>query len=113
MDHLTIMNFNASRTRNLGKIYHFLQFLGDYDPCIVNIQEINVQSALKIFSRKFQVIINIDMEAKDGVGIVTLIKKGVKIIDSIIGKSGRIIGIKLKNLAREDTRLPFLLNELL
>ena len=102
MNHLTVMNFNASRTRNLGKIENFLQFLGNYDPCIVNIQEINVQSALKIFSRKFQVIINIDMEAKDGVGIVTLIKKGVKILDSIIGKSGRIIKIKLKKYANME-----------
>ena len=38
------------------------------------------------------------MEAKDAVGIVTLIKKGITILDSIIGKGGRIIGIKVKNI---------------
>ena len=100
------MNLNASCTRNLDKTDNFMRFLGQYDPSIVNIQEINVQSALKIFSRQYQVIINIDMEAKDAVGIVTLIKKGITILDSIIGKGGRIIGIKVKNLASEDTSLP-------
>ena len=95
---LTIMNFNASRTSNLVKIDNFLQFLVDYDPTIVNIQEINVQSALKVFSSNFQVIINVEIEAKDGIGIVTLIKKGINISDLIIGKNGRIIGVKVRNV---------------
>ena len=75
MSSLTIVNFNASRTRNLQKLEFFLQFLKSYNPSIVTIQEINVESALKIFSSNFQIIINIEMEAKDGVGIVTLVKK--------------------------------------
>ena len=68
MSSLTIVNFNASRTRNLQKLEFFLQFLKSYNPNIVTIQEINVESALKIFSSNFQIIINIEMEAKDGVG---------------------------------------------
>ena len=95
---LTIMNFNASRTRNLNKIEFFVQFLESYDPIFVNIQEINTQSAIKVFSRNYQVIINLEMEAKDGIGIVTLIKKGIQISDLIIGKNGRIIGVKVKNI---------------
>ena len=53
---LTIMNFNASRTSNLNKIEFFVQFLESYDPIFVNIQEIKVQSAIKVFSRNFQVL---------------------------------------------------------
>ena len=98
LNSLTIMNFNASRTSNLGKIDNFLQFLGPYNPSVVNIQEINVKSALKMFSSHFQVIVNIEIEAKDGIGIVTLIKKGIQILDTIIGKNGRIIGIKVMNV---------------
>ena len=98
MSSLTIVNFNASRTRNLQKLEFFLQFLKSYNPNIVTIQEINVESALKIFSSNFQIIINIEMEAKDGVGIVTLVKKGITIIDSIIGRNGRIIGTKVKDI---------------
>ena len=75
LNSLTIMNFNASRTSNLGKIDNFLQFLGPYNPSVVNIQEINVKSALKMFSSHFQVIVNIEIEAKDSIGLVTLIKK--------------------------------------
>ena len=86
---LTILNFNASRTRNLQKVENFSLFLESYDPSIVNIQEINVESAIKIFSNNFQIIINIENEAKDGIGIVTLVKKGINISDSIIGQNGR------------------------
>ena len=95
---LNIFNFNASRCSNLFKIESFLGFFGEYDPLCICIQEINVKSALKVFSQKYQVFINIENGAKDGVGIVTLIKKGLKILDSIIGLNGRIIGIKLCNM---------------
>ena len=75
-----------------------MQFLESYDPIFVNIQEINTQSAIKVFSRNYQVIINLEMEAKDGIGIVTLIKKGIQISDLIIGKNSKIIGVKVKNI---------------
>ena len=93
-----IFNFNASRCRNLYKIKSYLSFAEGYDPLCICIQEINVAGALKVFSEKYQVFINLESGAKDGVGIVTLIKKGYKILDSIIGLNGRIIGIKFGNL---------------
>ena len=95
---LNIFNFNASRCSNFNKINSFLDFFGDYDPLCICIQEINVAGALKVFSQKYQVFINIENGVRDGVGIVTLIKKGFKILDSIIGLNGRIIGIKLCNM---------------
>ena len=70
-----IMNFNASRTSSLIKIRNFLNFINQYDPIFVAIQEINITSAIKIFSEKFQVLVNIEEGSKDGIGIVSLIKK--------------------------------------
>ena len=96
-NNLNILNFNASRTCSLVKINKFLEFLNEYDPIFVCIQEINVVGALKVFSSKFQVLIK-EASATDGIGIVTLVKKGFPILDSIIGKNGRIIGAKVKDI---------------
>ena len=71
---LNYININASRNSNLRKIEGFLNFLKGYDPIIVTIR-----SSLKIFSDTFQVIINIEPDSRDGIGIVTLIKYGQNI----------------------------------
>ena len=57
-----------------------------------------MHSALKVFSEKFQVFINIEQGSQDGIGIVTLVKRGFHISDLIIGQNGRIIGLKILNL---------------
>ena len=93
-----IFNFNAYRTRNVDKIDKFLTFFENYDPFFVFIQEINITSALKVFSGKYQVFINLEPESSDGIGIVTLVKKGIPVSDNIIAKNGRIIGLKILNL---------------
>ena len=93
-----LLNFNASRCKSLAKIETFSKFLDDYDPLFVCIQEIHVSGALKVFSKKYQVFINLESGSNDGVGIVTLIKNGVNIFDSIIGLNGRIIGVKVQNI---------------
>ena len=95
---LNIFNFNASRCSNFNKINSFLDFIGDYDPLCICIQEINVTGALKVFSEKYQVFINLESGAQDGVGIATLVKKGYKILDSIIGLNGRLNGIRFRNM---------------
>ena len=92
-----ILNFNASRTSSLIKIRNFLNFINQYDPIFVAIQEINITSAIKIFSEKFQVLVNIEEGSKDGIGIVSLIKKDIYIVDTIVGVNGRIIAIKIKD----------------
>ena len=43
-------------------------------------------------------LINLDTTAKSNIGIVTLIRNEVKIIDSIIGKKGRILGLKINEV---------------
>ena len=51
-----------------------------------------------MFSEKFQVFINIEPDSKDGIGIVTLVKRGLVVSDNIIGLNGRIIGLKTLNI---------------
>ena len=60
-----IFNFNASRTSSLIKIRNFLNFINQYDPIFVAIQEINITSAIQIFYEKFQVLVNIEEGSKD------------------------------------------------
>ena len=95
---INIFNFNASRCSSIVKIRKFYDFIEPYNPSLVSIQEINIASALKVFSDKYKVIVNMEQEAKDGIGIATLVKSDIKISDVIIGKNGRIIGVKLNNI---------------
>ena len=75
-----------------------MNFFQNYDPLFICIQEINVFSALKVFSGKFQVFINFEADSRDGIGIVTLVKKGITVSDNIIAKNGRIIVLKIYNM---------------
>ena len=93
-----VINFNAYRCRNVAKVVSFSNFLDQYNPSLVGIQEIYIETALKVFSSKYQVLVNLELGTKDGIGIVTLVKHGLKISDSIIGKNGRIIGVKVSNI---------------
>ena len=70
-----VLNFNASRTSSLVKIRNFLNFINQYEPIFVAIQEINIVSALKIFRKKFQIIVNIEKGSNDGIDMVCLMKK--------------------------------------
>ena len=98
MSSFNIFNFNAYRSKSLDKLEKFLTFLECYDPIFTCIQEIHVFNALKAFSSKYQVFINLESESKDGIGIVTLVKNGIFISDAIIAKNGRIIGLKISNI---------------
>ena len=55
MGYFTIINFNAYRGSNLGKIQEYFDFIDSYEPNIVGIQEINISSAMKAFSGVYQV----------------------------------------------------------
>ena len=98
LDYFNFYNFNASRCSNLLRIRQFYEFFDPYDPMFVCIQEINVSSAIKVFSDKYQVFINLEEGSQDGIGIVSLVKKGLNVSDIIIGQNGRIIGLKVLNL---------------
>ena len=80
------------------RIRQFYEFFDPYDPIFVCIQEIKVSSAIKVFSDKYQVFINLEQGSQDWIGIVSLVKKGINVSDIIIGQNGRIIGLKILNL---------------
>ena len=67
------------------------------DSDIISIQEIDIKSSVLVFSNAYHVLVNIDNEAKDAVGIVTLVRRTLQIKDFIIGGSGRIIGLHIGN----------------
>ena len=97
MDNFNLININAYRCGNIRKLEDMCNFLMGYDPFMVCIQEINLTAALRVFDRKFQVFVNIEDGVKDGVGIVSLVKLGIKVRDIIIGLNGRIIGLLIDN----------------
>ena len=96
VEYLKVYNFNAFRCRSIVKIREFYEYFELYEPTLVFIQEINVASALKVFSDRFQVYINLEQNSDDGIGIVTLVRRNVKVEDVIIGLNGRIIGVKTR-----------------
>ena len=97
MGNFTIINFNAYRCRNKQKIKEIHEFIKGYEPSIVGIQEIFIQSAMSEFSKSYQVYFNIENSSKDGVGIVTLIRHGITVYDIILGFNGRILGLCIEN----------------
>ena len=97
MGSFTVINFNAYRCRNREKIRHIHEFINGYEPSIVGIQEIYISTAMSEFSGKCQVYFNIENNSRDGVGIVTLVKHGIKVYDLIIGYNGRILGLCIEN----------------
>ena len=64
--HLHLFNFNAFRSRSIVKIREFYEYFESYEPDLVFIQEINVASALQVFSDRFQVYINLEQNSQDG-----------------------------------------------
>ena len=97
MGGLKIISINFCRIRNGSKILEILEKFEKYGIDIYCIQEIDVESAVKYLKNKYQIIINWDLSSKSKVGIVTLVKKGLILKDTIVGQNGRILGIKLQN----------------
>ena len=91
-----LLNLNASRIRNEMRIKNLLNFIMSYEASLVCIQEIHIVNALRVFSGLFQVYVNIESNSNDGIGIITLVKNGIKVSDQIIGINGRIIGLKIE-----------------
>ena len=99
-EYFSVLSINASRIRNLSRINDLLGFIMLHDPNIAFIQEISIVGALEVFSPHFQVFVNMEPRAHltDGVGIVTIVRHDIKVIESIIGSEGRILGIKILNV---------------
>ena len=77
------------------KINGILTMIRMYSPSVVTIQEIHIIHALQVFSPHYQVIVNIELDSRDKIGMCTLISKNLKVQDKIIGINGRIIGLNL------------------
>ena len=94
---LKIFNFNGSRISSIQRIRSVKAVFEAYDADIISIQEIDIKSSVLVFSNAYHVLVNIEDEAKDSIGIVTLIKRTLKVKDFIIGGSGRVIGLHVGN----------------
>ena len=92
---MRLCSLNAQRASNPLKLQAISSFLCKYYPDVVIIQEIHVVLALQQFSSLYQVFINIEDTARDNIGIAVFVKRNIKVLDKIISKNGRIIGIKV------------------
>ena len=92
------LNINSSRISSENRIISLLQFLMIFQPGVVCIQEIDVVVGMKIFKKDYQVYCNYDHTGNNHIGIMTIIKKGVNVLESLIGYNGRILGLKFKDI---------------
>ena len=90
---LILFNFNAYRATSVDRLFELRNVFEKFDPDIISIQEIHIRNSLICFSDQYHVIVNIDKFSKDGIGIITLVKKKVILKDVVISDNGRIIGI--------------------
>ena len=95
---LVVITINAHRIGRREKILEFFEAIKPSEPNVIFIQEIAINMALKIFSPHFQIFVNLETPSNDGVGIVTLVDKRIKVIDHKIGEEGRTIGIKTREM---------------
>ena len=95
---MVFLNFNAYRAVDLKKISDFANVIETHRASIITIQEIHVQNCMRIFSNQFQVYINLEKDSNDYIGICTLVRKNIKVLDYAICQNGRIIGVKLRDL---------------
>lgn len=94
---LKIFNFNASRISSLQRIRSIKSVFEAFDADIISIQEIDIKSAVMIFSQSYHVFVNLENEAKDSIGIVSLVRKTIRVKEFIIGGNGRVIGLIIGN----------------
>ena len=93
-----VLNINASRICSENRIITLFNYIHVFKPGIVCIQEIDVRIASKVFKSEYQVLCNYDQKNIGYVGMVTLIRKEMDILENIYGINGRIIGVKLKGV---------------
>ena len=94
---LRILSLNTRRIERFDKLTNIKNFCELYSPQIICFQEINIVTALKLFSANYQVFVNYSNNGSF-IGIVTVVKKGIKVRDFMLCETGRIIGLKLSNV---------------
>ena len=98
MDKISILNFNAYRSVESRKLERFLHIMRTFKSSIITIQEIHVGNALKVFQNDYRVIINVEQNSRDLIGICTLVRKDIRVKDILLGANGRIIGVLCDSL---------------
>ena len=97
MDSLKIFNFNASRISSLQRIRAIKSIFEAFNADVISIQEIDIKSSVIVFGASYHVFVNLENEAKDSIGIVTLVRKTIKVKEINIGGNGRVIGLLVGN----------------
>ena len=97
---LKVLTANAHRITTKFKVLEFLDLLREKNPTVAYIQEIGTRMAVQVFAPHYEIFVNMDEETMgvEGIGIATIIKKGIPIKDFILGGEGRTIGIKTKEV---------------
>ena len=90
---VNFLNFNAYRSVEIKRLTQFLEIIKSFKSSIITIQEIHVGNALKVFQHDYRVIVNVEQNSRDLIGICTLIKKDLQVKDILLGGNGRIIGV--------------------
>ena len=97
MDSLKIFNFNASRISSLQRIRAIKSIFEAFNADVISIQEIDIKSSVIVFGASYHVFVNLENEAKDSIGIVTLVRKTIRVKEINIGGNGRVIGLLVEN----------------
>ena len=95
---LKILNINASRINRKDRLINLLYTIKALGPNVICIQEINIREAYNTFKDSYECIINGNTNMGDGIGIITMVEKGIIVKEKIIGECGRIIGVKVENI---------------
>ena len=82
MDSLKIFNFNASRISSLQRIRAIKSIFEAFNADVISIQEIDIKSSVIVFGASYHVFVNLENEAKDSIGIVTLVRKTIRVKES-------------------------------
>ena len=95
---LKTLTANAHRIVSKNRVTELLGLIRDKNPSVAYIQEIGIKMAIQILGPHYQIFINLDEETMglDGVGIATIVKKEIPVIDIFLGEEGRTIGVKTR-----------------
>ena len=92
---LKIISANVHRISSNARGLELLDMIRKFDPTVVYFQEIGIGMALEVFKPYYHVYVNLDEECMgpERIGIATIVKRGMDILDVILGEEGRTIGI--------------------
>ena len=97
---LKIMSANVHRINSKTRGRELLGMIRNLDPTVVYLQEIGISMALEVFKPFYHVYVNLDEECMgpERIGIATIVKRGINILEVILGSEGRTIGVKIKEI---------------